>query len=82
MPGSCKNPPAYFKKLVIYPDLMMKGTGDATELTPNSPGAIHFGVVQKDMVQPGWDSKKLWIGWANEDKKIIVSFLPFALVHD
>ena len=70
--GSCNNPPSWFKNLQVYPDLRIKGTEEPTELTLNSPGAIDFTIGQKEMMAPGWDSKKMWIGWVNQDDKVKV----------
>lgn len=72
-PGSCKNPPAYFKDIKVYPDLHLGGTGKPTELTPNSPGGLQFTIGQPDLMPQGWQDKDLWIGWANGDNEIKVS---------
>lgn len=77
-PGSCKNPPSWFKNLKVYPDMGIGGHGEATAATPNSPGALHFTIGQRELMPPGWESKKMWIGWANQDKKIQVRNLGTA----
>jgi hypothetical protein len=74
-PGSCQNPPQYFKDIKVYPDLHLDGKGTATELHPNSPGALHFTVGQPDLMPAGWDNKNLWIGWANGDNEIQVMLI-------
>jgi hypothetical protein len=71
-PGSCKNPPSYFTEIKVYPDLHLNGHGDATQLTPDSPGALHFTVGQPDLMPGDWANKNLWIGWANGDNQIKV----------
>jgi hypothetical protein len=73
-PGSCKNPPKFFSQIKVYPDLQLKGKTEASILNPGS-GALAFNVGQKDMMPKGWESKKLWIGWANGDNMIQVRAL-------
>lgn len=74
-PGSCKNPPSYFKDIKVYPDLHLNGTGKPTELTPNSPGGLMFTIGQPDLMPQGWENKNMWIGWANGDQEIMVGLL-------
>lgn len=74
-PGSCKNPPSYFKDIKVYPDLHLNGTSKPTEIQPNSPGGLIFTIGQPDMMAPGWKDKDLWIGWASGDKEIMVGSL-------
>ena len=71
-PGSCHNPPAYFKDIKVYPDLRLDGHGDASGEIPDSPGALHFTIGQPDLMPSGWENKRLWIGWANGDNEIKV----------
>ncbi|ETN37261.1 uncharacterized protein HMPREF1541_08252 [Cyphellophora europaea CBS 101466] len=79
-PGSCKNPPSYFKDVKVHPDLRLDGRGEATSLTPNSPGALHFTVGQPSMMPQGWEDRRLWIGWANGDN--MVQYTPITKEGD
>lgn len=77
-PGSCNNPPSYFKDIKVYPDLHMDGSGKAMKLE-NSPGSLLFTIGQPDLMPQGWEQKELWIGWANGDSEIKVSsYMPSA----
>ena len=66
-PGTCRNTPLFMPKLAVYPDLHLAGHGDATPMTPNSPGALHFTVGQPDIMPQGWESKTMWMAWINQD---------------